>query len=52
MQLLGNPSQNNVDNRNNVRREASRNFSNKQKEYLKAKIKELKTNSEFKNIKD
>ena len=52
MQLLGNPSQNNVDNQNNVRREASRHFSNKQKEYLKAKIKELETNREIKNIKD
>jgi len=52
MQLLENPSQNNVDNRNSVRHEASRHFRNKKKEYLKAKIKELETNSKIKNIKD
>ena len=31
-------------------REASRLFSDKQKEYLKAKIEELETNSKIKNI--
>jgi hypothetical protein len=35
MQWLQNPKQSNVDNRNNVRREASRNLKNKKKEYLK-----------------
>jgi hypothetical protein len=37
MQWLQDPRQSNVDNLNNVRREASRHFRNK-KEYLKAKI--------------
>jgi hypothetical protein len=50
MQCLQNPNQSNVDNLNNVRREASRYFRNKKKEYLKAKINELETNSENKNI--
>ena len=36
-----NPIQNNADNLKNVRREASRNFKNKRKAYLKAKIEEL-----------
>jgi hypothetical protein len=38
MQWLQNPNLSNVDNLNNVRREASRHFRNKKKEYLKAKI--------------
>jgi len=38
-------SQSNVDNQNNVKCEASRHFRNKKKEYLKAKIKGLETNS-------
>jgi hypothetical protein len=50
--MLQNPSQSNVNNLNNVRREASRHFRNKNKEYLKAKINELKTNSKNKNIRD
>jgi hypothetical protein len=41
MQWLQNPNQSNVDNLNTVRREASRHFRNKKKEYLKAKINEL-----------
>jgi hypothetical protein len=36
----------------NVRREASRHFRNKKKEYLKAKINELETTSKNKNITD
>jgi hypothetical protein len=52
MQWLQNPNQSNVDNLNNVRREASIHFRNKKKEYLKAKIKELETNSKNKNIRD
>ena len=52
MQWLENPSQNNVDNLNNVSCEASRHFRNKQKEYLKPKIKKLETNSKIKNIKN
>jgi len=51
MRWLQDPNQNNVDNLNNVRREASRHFINK-KEYLKAKIYVLETNSTTKNIRD
>jgi len=50
MQWLQNPNQSNVDNLNNVRHEASRHFRNKKKEYRKAKINELETNSKIKNI--
>jgi len=46
------PSQSNVDNLNNVRCEASRHFRNKKKEYLKAKIEKLETNSKIQNIRD
>jgi hypothetical protein len=46
------PRQSNADNLNNVRREASRHFRNKKKEYLKAKIVELETNSKRKNVRD
>jgi len=38
MQWLHNPNQSNVDNLNKVRREASRHFRNKKKEYVEAKI--------------
>jgi len=48
MQWVQDPNQNNVDNLNNVRREASINFRNKKKEYLKHKIVELETNSQVK----
>jgi hypothetical protein len=50
IQWLQNPNQSNGDNLNNIRREASRHFRNKKKEYLKAKINELETNSKNKNI--
>jgi hypothetical protein len=50
IQRLQNPNQSTGDNLNNVRREASRHFRNKKKEYLKAKINELDTNSKNKNI--
>jgi hypothetical protein len=50
LQWLQDPSEVNGDNLNNVRREASRHFRNKKKEYLKDKINELATNS--KNIRD
>jgi hypothetical protein len=50
LQWLQNPSEINGDNRNNVRREASRYFRNKKREYLKDKINELATNSKNKNI--
>jgi len=44
------PSQSNIENLNNVRREAGRHFRNKKKAYLKAKIEELETNSKIKNV--
>jgi len=52
MQWLQDPNQINVDNLNNVRREASRQFKNKKKEYLKAKIEELESDSKIKNIRN
>ena len=52
MQCIHDPSQSNVDNLNNIRREATRHFRNKKKAYLKAKIQELETNSKIKNIRD
>ena len=51
MRWVQDPTQSNVDNLNNVRREASRHFRNK-KGYLEAKIEELETNSKIKNIRD
>jgi hypothetical protein len=42
------PSQSNVDNLNNVRRQASRHFNNKKKAYMKHKIKEIEKNSKKK----
>jgi hypothetical protein len=41
LQWLQDPSEINVDNLNNVRREASRYFRNKKREYLKDKIMSL-----------
>jgi hypothetical protein len=52
MQWIQDPSQSDLDNLNNVRRDASRHFRNKKKAYLKAKIEELETNSNIKNIRD
>jgi hypothetical protein len=52
LQWLQDPSEINGDNLNNVRREASRYFRNKKREYLKDKTKELATNSKNKNIRD
>jgi hypothetical protein len=43
LQWLQNPSQINGDNLNNVRRETSKIFRNKKREYLKEKINELET---------
>ena len=50
MQWLQNPNQSNIHNLNNVRCEASRHFRKKKKEYLKAKIDKLETNSKTKYI--
>jgi hypothetical protein len=49
---LQDPSVGNEDNLSNVRREASRNCRNKEREYLKDKINELQSNSSNKNIRD
>jgi hypothetical protein len=49
-QWLQDPNQRNVNNLNNGRREDSRHFRNKWKEYLKDKIDEIQTNSKIKNI--
>jgi hypothetical protein len=52
MQWVQDPSQNSVDNLNNVRRDASRHFRNKIKGYLEAKIEKLENNSKIKTIRD
>ena len=52
MQWIQDPSQSNVDNLSNVRRDGSRHFRNIKKAYLKAKIEELETNSKINNIRD
>jgi len=52
MQWIHDPSQSNVDNLNDVRRDASRHFRNIKKAYQKAKIEELETSSKIKNIRD
>jgi hypothetical protein len=52
LQWLQNPSQISRDNLQNLRRETSRKFRNKKREYLKGKINELKTNNKSKNIRD
>jgi len=51
-QWLRDPSQSNVDNLNNVRREASRHRRNKKKAYVEGKIEELETNGKIKYIMD
>jgi hypothetical protein len=52
LQWLQDPSEINGDNLNNIRRETSRHFRNRQREYLKYRIGELTTNSKNKNIRD
>jgi hypothetical protein len=49
---LHNPSQINGDNLQNLRRETSRAFRNKLREYLKGKINEPETNNKNKNIRN
>jgi hypothetical protein len=51
-QWFQNPGQNNEDNLQNLRRESSRIFRNKEREYLKGKINKLETNNKNKNIRD
>ena len=50
MQWAHDPIQRNVENLNNVRREARTHFREKMKAYLKAKIEDLETNKKIKNI--
>jgi hypothetical protein len=52
LQWLQDPSEINGNNLNNVRPEASRNFRNEKREYMRNKINELATNGKKKNIKD
>jgi hypothetical protein len=52
LQWLQDPSEINGDNLNNVRREASRHFRNKKREYLKDKINGLAMKIKNKNIRD
>jgi hypothetical protein len=52
MQWIQDPSQSNVDNLNNGRRDASRHFRNKKTAYLKAKIEDLETNSKINNVRE
>jgi len=52
MQWLQDTNQINVDNLNYVKHEVSRHFRNKAKEYLKAKIKELESNSKINTLRD
>jgi len=52
MQWIQDPSRSNIDNLNNVRRNASRHFRNKKKVYLKAKIEELETNIKVNNVRE
>jgi hypothetical protein len=48
MQWMQDPSQNNIENLNTLRREASRHLRNKKKAYMKVKIEELETYSKIK----
>jgi hypothetical protein len=52
LRWLQDPSEANEDNLSDVRREASRHFRNKEREYLKDKINELESNSKNKNVRD
>ena len=52
LQWAHDPIQRNVENLNNVRREARTHFREKMKAYLKAKIESLETNRKIKNIRD
>jgi hypothetical protein len=52
LQWLQDPSEIKRDNLKNIRREASRHFRNKKREYQKDKINEVASNSKNKNIRD
>jgi len=47
MQWLQDPNQSNVDNLHNGRREARKHYRNKKKEYLKAKIGEIRVDQQI-----
>jgi hypothetical protein len=47
MQWLQDPNQSNVDNLHNGRREAGKHYRNKKKEYLKAKIGEIRVEQQI-----
>jgi hypothetical protein len=52
LQWLQDPSKISGDNLNNIRCEASRHFRDKKREYMKDKLKDLKTNTTNENIRD
>jgi hypothetical protein len=52
LQWLRNPNEINEDKLNNIRREASRHFRNKKREYMKENINERPANSKNKIIRD
>jgi hypothetical protein len=52
LRWLQDPNELNGDNLNDVRRETSRYFRNKKREYMKDKINELAMNGKNKNIRD
>jgi hypothetical protein len=52
LQWLQDRTEANEDNLSDVRREASRHFRNKKREYFKDKIDELESNSKNKNTRD
>jgi len=52
MQMIQDPSQSNVNNLNNVRREVSRYVRHRKKAYMRNKIEGFETNSKIKNIRD
>jgi hypothetical protein len=52
LQWLQEPSEINWDNLNNIRRETSKHFRNKKREYIKEKIDELATNNKNTNIRE
>jgi hypothetical protein len=49
---LQDPSEGNVNNLSNVRREASRQFRDKERKYLKDKSNEVESNNKSKNSRD
>ena len=52
MQWLQDPTQNNIENLCNIRRDTSRHIRKIRKEFLKVNVDELEINSQIKNIRD